>query len=259
MAIRKKKSPDYHVPALEKGLDILEALAFAPVPLSLSDLARSLDRTSSELFRMLSTLEKRGFIEKDPISGKFHLTLRLYELAHTHSPVEKLLAAAAVPMRALADRIRESCHLSSLNHDKLVVLAQAESPEQVRFSVEVGASFSAVNTASGCLLLAYLSRAEFEHFRTVNPDYRALEPGAQKDLQAKLEEIRLKAYVSAENETHIGVRDVAVLVGNPSIGLSAALAVAYLSLRGKSANFHGILAALQGTVQTINRNLGLTS
>ena len=96
MAIRKKKSPDYHVPALEKGLDILEALAFAPVPLSHSDLARSLDRTSSELFRMLSTLEKRGFIEKDPISGKFHLTLRLYELAHTHSPVEKLLAAEVI-------------------------------------------------------------------------------------------------------------------------------------------------------------------
>ncbi|MGH9454797.1 MAG: helix-turn-helix domain-containing protein, partial [Terriglobia bacterium] len=54
--------PHYRAPALEKGLDILEALAAARVPQSLSEMARLLKRSASELFRMLNLLERRGYI-----------------------------------------------------------------------------------------------------------------------------------------------------------------------------------------------------
>jgi len=136
--MNKKPSPTYFVPALEKGLDTLEALAVAKVPQSLTDLARTLNRTSSELFRMISVLEKRAYIARDPVSEGYHLTLKLYELAHTHSPVDQLLKAAALPMQELAETIQESCHLCVLNGPMLTVIAQAESPEPVRLSVEVG-------------------------------------------------------------------------------------------------------------------------
>src|SRR5437870_3111280 len=46
----------YAVPALEKGLDILELLAREAEGLSLNELARELGRTSSELFRMVVAL-----------------------------------------------------------------------------------------------------------------------------------------------------------------------------------------------------------
>ena len=87
--MKKSERPvsKYHVPALEKGLDILETLASSAVPQSLSELARSLHRSSSELFRMLDSLERRGYILKDLVSGNYRLSLKLYELAHTHSPV----------------------------------------------------------------------------------------------------------------------------------------------------------------------------
>jgi DNA-binding IclR family transcriptional regulator len=77
MKMPPKKSRNYSVPALEKGLDILEKLAASPVAQSLSEMACKLGRTSSELFRMLNILERRGYLEKDPASGKYTLTLRL--------------------------------------------------------------------------------------------------------------------------------------------------------------------------------------
>ncbi|HEV3029428.1 MAG TPA: helix-turn-helix domain-containing protein, partial [Planctomycetota bacterium] len=86
--------PSYPVPALEKGLDLLEALAARPGDRAQSELARDLGRSASEIFRMLNCLERRGYIVKDPASGRFRLTLRLYELAHTHTPVDQLLHAA---------------------------------------------------------------------------------------------------------------------------------------------------------------------
>ena len=117
--MRKKEKPTNFVPALEKGLDVLEALASAPDPQTLTELARALDRSSSVLFRIIDALEKRAYIARDPVSGTYHLTLKLYELAHTHSPVDQLLKAATFPMRVLADTIHESCHLSVLAHGKL--------------------------------------------------------------------------------------------------------------------------------------------
>jgi DNA-binding IclR family transcriptional regulator len=115
----KKAKPSYFVPALEKGLDVLEALASASGPQTLTELARDLDRSSSVLFRIIDALEKRAYIARDPVSGTYHLTLKLYELAHTHSPADQLLKAATFPMRVLADTIHESCHLSVLAHGKL--------------------------------------------------------------------------------------------------------------------------------------------
>jgi hypothetical protein len=44
---------DYSTPALEKGLDILELFASTPGGLTVSEAARMLNRTVSEIFRML--------------------------------------------------------------------------------------------------------------------------------------------------------------------------------------------------------------
>lgn len=253
----QKNPQKYYVPALEKGLDILEVLASAPVPQSLSELARGLSRTSSELFRMLNALEKRGYIEREPVSGKYGLTLRLYELAHTHSPVEKLLRAASIPMRTLAESIKESCHISTLDSERLVVLAQADSPEIFRFSVEVGSTFSPAHTASGRLLLAHLKEAEFRHFCETSEDYRMLSPLAKRKLPGRLEEIRQKRVSIARNEPVIGVRSYAVLVGNPEIDIMAALAVASLDIRGKKNNSREVINHLQEAAHEINRTIGL--
>src|SRR5947208_387181 len=138
--------PDYQAPALEKGLDILELLAAAGVPRTQSQLARTLDRGPNELFRMLVILERRGFIQRDPVSGAYSLTLRLFELSHTHSPFQTLTHASARPMRDLSETVRESCHLGVLVHGNLLVLAQEEATRRYRLSVEVGRTFPLVNT-----------------------------------------------------------------------------------------------------------------
>src|ERR1035437_6285114 len=105
-------SAAYQVPALEKGLDVLELLSRHREPLSLAQIASALHRTRNELFRMLNCLENRRYLARDAASGTYSLTLRLFEMAHTHSPVERLIKAATPPMRDLSHRLRESCHLS---------------------------------------------------------------------------------------------------------------------------------------------------
>ena len=73
-----EKESKYQAPALDKGLDILEYLASQSVPLSQTDIATGIDKSPNEIYRMLMSLEGRGYIIRDEISGKYRLSLKLF-------------------------------------------------------------------------------------------------------------------------------------------------------------------------------------
>ena len=247
----------YAVPALDKGLDLLEALAARPDPLSQADLARAVGRSPSEIFRMLACLERRGYVVKEEASGRYRLTLRLFELAHTHTPVDHLLHAAEGPMRDLARRVRESVHLSVLSDGKLLVLSQVESQNRTRVSVEVGAKFPVVRTASGRILLANLSQEELQATLARDEEWGRLGAAARGRFLADLLRIRRDGlYQGKSNLTH-GIRDVAAFVGNPRVGVAAAVCVPSLVAIGKPKPISEIRAAVRDCAATITRQLGL--
>lgn len=227
MAASRKKTtddspPTYSVPALEKGLDILEALAGSPTPLSLAELARDLDRGTAEIFRMLVCLERRSYLRRDPASGKYAPSLRLFELAHAHPPLKILLEAAREPMRAVTSELGESCHVSVLERGSLLVVAREDSPESVRLTIEVGGRFDPENTASGRLLLSATGES-----------------------------------VTARDETLEGVDDAAVRIGSPGQVVHAALAVSWLRSRKGAKKPATVLSALKSAAMAIHETLGI--
>jgi DNA-binding IclR family transcriptional regulator len=245
----------YHVPALEKGLDILEFLSSAGIPQSQVDIARALDKSSSELFRMLDCLEQRGYLLRDA-ANRYQLSLKLFELAHTHSPVDLLLRVAAEPMRELAKRFRASVHIGILQDFQLFVLAQEDSPEPIRISVEVGKKFPAIKTASGRLMLAFLAQGKLENFFKQDPYYKGLGKKQQQNFQKQIESSRASRYVIAESDIIEGVQDISVLVGKPELGVVAALAVPVLVSKGQKADVLPMLPHLQKSAEVITKKLG---
>lgn len=253
------KLTTYPVPALEKGLDIIEALASAAVPQSLADLAGRLGRSSSELFRMLNCLERRGYLLREGPSPRFGLSLKLFALAHAHSATEKLIRAARGPMQALTERFRESCHLSVLTRGRLLVVAQEESPDPVRLSVEVGGTFDATRTASGRLLLAFLGESERAGALRLASSGRPLDPGARLRLNREIAMIQRNGVSRANGETIEGVRDLAVLVGTPGTGAIAALAVSGLSRPRQRTDESALWAGMRAAAREITAALGLAA
>jgi DNA-binding IclR family transcriptional regulator len=253
---KQSSGPDYHVPALEKGLDILECLAAQGIPLTQAQVARVLGRRPSELFRMLTALERRGYVQRDPLSGAYRLTLRLYELGHAHSPYDGLLRAAERPMRALTEEVRQSCHLSVIHRGQLFALAEEQSPTRVRLSVEVGSSIPLLNAASGRLLLAYLDPSRREETLAQDTDFLRLPADEQAALLDHLALIRSRGCETARSETVEGISDVAVLVGTEESRIQAALTIAALA-RDHEAFVAEALPALRRGAEAIARSAGL--
>ena len=138
---------DYSVPALDKALDILELLADRAGGLSQSELAEATGRSVGQIFRVLTTLERRGYLVRD--AGLYSLSTRLFVLAHRHPPLRGLVTAATAPMRALADELQQSCNLSVLDAGRVLVVFQVESPADFGYRVRVGATFDLEKTATG--------------------------------------------------------------------------------------------------------------
>src|ERR1700674_757967 len=106
---RKRASRQYPTPALEKGLDILELFGDEPGGLSKSDVARRLDRTVPEIFRMLLCLETRGFISQARNDELYRLTLHLFKLAQEHPPTKRIITEALPVLQNVAQETTQSC------------------------------------------------------------------------------------------------------------------------------------------------------
>jgi DNA-binding IclR family transcriptional regulator len=256
--VKTRQKSAYFVPALEKGLDILEALSLATVPQTLADLSRSCDRSRSEIFRMVDALEKREYIVRDPVSGGYELTLKLYQLAHTHSPVDHLLKAAYFPMRDLANLLNESCHLSILSNDQLFVIAESASRNPVRLSVEIGYRADPLTTASGKVLLATLQDATLDAMLERNKTFKSMSVARRRVAMSELARIKTSGCYISASAYRTGI-DVSCAVGSTGIGVIAALGVPVVSGGTNHGKEKKLIPVIQKFAKRITGGMGLSS
>lgn len=247
--------PRYDAPALDKGLDILEALAASPAPLALSELAAQLGRSRNELFRMLECLVRRGYVLRDADTGRSTLSIRLHRLAHAHTPVSLLVRHAAEPMRRFALETGESCHLSVLADGGLCVAHCAESASPVRLFIKAGAVFDPGLTASGRLLLSGLGGEGRAAVLAESASWRALKPAARAAFGRALERTRAAGIERAADETVAGVRDAALPATPAGFSPPAALAISVLSRQVGDAAFRRLEARLRRAAAEIRESL----
>jgi DNA-binding IclR family transcriptional regulator len=145
--------PIYSAPALEKGLDILEMLCGSNVPLSQTAIADQLNRSVSEIYRMVACLVHRSYVVN--VNDTYAITTKLFELAHSNPPTNRLLAEAGPIMQELSSDLQQACHLTVYNQGRQIVIAKVDNPGGMGFSIRVGAELDVLVSASGRALLAF--------------------------------------------------------------------------------------------------------
>lgn len=232
----------YAAPALDKGLDILEALAAEPGGLTQAEIAAALRRSVGEIFRMLETLLRRGYVARDEASARYALSLKLFELAHRHPPTHRLLDAALPRMRALAQATGQSVHLSVRAGRRLLVLAQAEGFSDMGFSVKTGSSYPfRADRTSARVLAAFAAPEEASLLRAM----------LGRGHAAELLRIQKDGVLAIPSDTIAGVTDICAPVLDAAGVAVAALNLTWLARRGEragAASAAGRVVAAAGAV-----------
>ena len=245
----------YTAPALEKGLDILEVLAAEAEGLTQAAIAQRLGRSTNELFRMLAVLVRRGYLTRHA-DASYRLTLHLFELAHRHPPLKRLLTVALPAMQELAATTRQSNHLVIHFARRILVVAQVDSPEPMGFAVRLGAHFPfRPDRASSRVLSAFQPRAAQEELIGELAANSAKAISRQK-VRAELGTIARRGCYRAASETTVGVTDLCAPVFDHSKGAVAALTLPYLKQRDVRVTVAAAQRALLATTARISAGLG---
>lgn len=215
----------YRAPALEKGLDVLELLAARGEPMGMVQIASALDRSVSELFRMVQVLERRGYVASAPDGDGLVLTNKLFSIGMARGPTKSVLEAALPIMRRLSETIGQSCHLAVASAAEMVVVARIEAPGNQGFSVRVGYHRAIVEATSGLVLYAFQPepvRDEWRKRLSVG-----VMPAAWDAFEDRAAKARIDKHVQAFSDVTRHVLDISAPILGPD-GVAAALTSPYV-------------------------------
>ena len=253
------KSTKYHSPALDKGLDILEYLSIKQSPQSQTEIAESMGRSSNEIYRMLVCLKNRGYISKSEDSGKFGLTLKLFNLGHRHSKVNSIRMAAFSPLQELSYSTKCSSHLSILHKHNVLIIAQGTNSGALTISVEEGSFFPVFETNSGKVILSNLEKNQRLSYLNEIEAFKKLKKVHKEKYLKELQDISEAGHSICDSQEISGVVDIIVPFRLPEIGISGALAVVALMKPGEILNNQrkmDILFKAKAAISQIDKNLG---
>lgn len=226
MEVRKKKEKaEYIIQSVNRALDILEAFNYNEEELGVTELAARLNLHKNNVFRLLATLEVRGYIEQDKKSGNYRLGIKTFEIANIFLHHLGLRRQAKPVLEELVARCDETAYLAVLDGPEVVYLLMQETTQTVRIVPRVGRRLPAYGTASGKVQLAYESIDRLNELFRDYPLKRYTERTIVdfEALKEHLKEVARLGYAIDDEELEDGVRCVAAPVRDYSHKVIAAV------------------------------------
>jgi DNA-binding IclR family transcriptional regulator len=258
----KKAKADYLVQSVSRALDILEAFSPRERLLGVTDLARKLKLHKNNVFRLLATLETRGYVEQDKETGHYRLGIKTYEVAAVFLRQMDLRRQARPLLESLSEKSGETVYLAVLDRSWAVYLEMVENAQPVCVAPRLAQRLPAHATASGKMLLALLSREQQEATIGQEPLPRftsrtAVEPGS---LLEHLSSIAERGYAVEDEEYQTGVRGVAAPVRDLTRRVVGAVECSAPAIRLSPERLRGEVApAVMACAEGISTALGAAS
>src|SRR5256884_7936124 len=246
---------DGGVQSVDRALLIIETLAEDDEGYRLSDLAVRTGLSTSTAHRLLTTLEKRRFVQFDRDGSKWHVGAQSFVVGSTFVRRRNFATQAMPYLRKLRDQTRETANLAVVDDESIIVLTRMESREIMRSLTKVGGRVAMVASGVGKAVLATYSDDDVNAIirRQGMPrltEKSIVRPGA---LFRELETIRRQGYAVDDEEARIGLRCVAAVVYSDSSEPLAAISVSGMTSRVTAAR----LPALGQTVREVAAELTL--
>ena len=249
-----KEGTRYNVPALEKGLEILELLARSPTPLNLTAISEALGRSTGEIYRILQYLDHSDFIVRDGDSDTYSLSMKMFHLSHDNPPVRSLTAAAVPIMEELAAKTGQSCHLGVLDRVNVTIVATITSHLPIIYTVRLGAQFPVWETSSGILLSSFQSGpAERTLFANLA---QVIDKEAMSVLRTKIAQVRAAGFEERASIRIPGIINISFPIRDRLENIVAALTVPYLPQRTGFTTIDEVRALARQASDNLSKSLG---
>lgn len=200
------QSTDYHVPALARGLHIIELFDEQHRVLSTQDFADHLNVSASSTYRIVQTLLDRGYLKK-VARNAYELGPQIVSRGFAYLAGKDLIDVAAPHLNLLRDETSISCHLAIRDGLDTLYIYRAQASQRLSVNIPLGTRLPCHTSAMGRVLLQQLSDIELSAmYQTQQLDmYPRPHPQTLPELKRLLREEWQQGYSSnrSDNATTI--------------------------------------------------------
>ncbi len=229
----KKEKSEYIIQAVSHALDLLEQFHGEVDELGVTELSKRLKLHKNNVFRLLATLESRGYIEQNKATENYRLGLKSLELGQTFIKQMGLLRQAKPILEGLVGECNETSYVAIFKEGHVVYLDVVETDLTVRVVSRVGSRLPAHCTAAGKVHLAHMTDEEIQ---AVLPNkelkgYTSTTFTSRDELIKELQRVAEQGYAIDNEEMDLGVRCVAAPIRDYTRRIVGAVSLSGPSMR----------------------------
>lgn len=247
----KSSSATGSVRAVERAIDVLTSFSVERTALEIGDLQRATGLSRPTLYRLLQTLEAKGFIRSSGSPLVFELGPAVHRLAHAWDRSYPVVSVSGPALDALWRASGETVALMIVSSPLARSCAvELKSPHPISFSRGTGYTDPMHRGASGKAILAFLPEAERqEALRRVEP------AGARAELAAELRQIRRNGHALTRAELVEGVCAIGAPVIDSAGRVHGSICVFGPQQRMQGAHLRRCVKAAMQAAQRVGRGL----
>jgi len=155
----KREKSNYMIQSVSHALDVIEELCKANGEVGVTELSKRLKLHKNNVFRLLATLELRGYVDQNRETEDYRLGVKALQMGQSYLAQSTLVGRGTPILKELAEAIGETVSLVTLQGGSVQFPISIESKRPVKVAPRVAISFPAKLNAAGRLLTAHLSDA----------------------------------------------------------------------------------------------------
>lgn len=222
MAVTQNK---YHIPILEKGMQVIELIAQNEKGLTVQELVNALEYSKTSVYRIVCSLEEMGYMLKNQDTNSFSITKKLFKIGLSSLGTTTIIEHAYDAMRRLRDSLRETVVLGTLMGTKIVILEQVIGSHHFSFILKPGVGVCLHASAPGKAMMANINESERDEIlgKIDYPAYTENTITNTPDYLKELEQVQACGYGLDMGEELTGVRCIGAPVFNQAGKVAAAI------------------------------------
>lgn len=215
----------YHIPILEKGMQVIELIAQNEKGLTVQQLVNSLGHSKTSVYRIVCSLEEMGYLRKNQDTNSFSITKKLFKIGLSSLGTTTIIEHAYEPMRRLRDELKETVVLGTLMGTKIVILEQVIGAHHFSFILKPGVGVCLHASAPGKAMMANVSEKERDEIleKIEYPVYTENTITNTPDYLKELERVQACGYGLDLGEELTGVRCIGAPIFNQAGKVAAAI------------------------------------
>ncbi len=247
----------YLIQSVRRALAIIDALSNHSA-LGVTELSEILGLHKSTVFGLLSTLEYEGYVCQNTRTGKYELTLKLFEIGSKVFEELDLRKIARPYIEQIVEKHRETAHLVVPDGPEVIYIDKVECTQSMRICSNIGKRLPFHCTGVGKVILAHMPEDDVKEIikkrglvsftnKTIT-DY--------EKLLKELEKIRAQGYAIDNEEIEIGLKCVAAPIRDINGKVIAATSVAGPTMRMTEEKINQIVRDIKTMNERISAELG---